>query len=90
MLESIEKISRELRERQDVVAPKSAADTLDVLYDRKYEAMHHIYALNALFEVISARVDQGPDGALISLVDLSRDQLTEVRRAFYGEPLGPS
>lgn len=88
-LDGIEKLSRELCDRQDVVAPRSAADTLDVLYDRTYEAMHHIYALNALLEVISARVCQGQDGPLISLVDLSRDQLTEVRRAFYGEPLGP-
>jgi len=89
ILDGIEEISRELRERQDIVAPKSAADTLDVLYDRTYEAMHHIYALNALLEVISARVYQGPDGPLISLVDLSRDQLAQIRLAFYGEAMGP-
>lgn len=88
-LDGIEKLSRELCDRQDIVAPKSAADTLDVLYDRTYEAMHHIYALDALLEVISARVDQGPDGPLISLVDLSRDQLVQIRLAFYGEAMGP-
>ncbi len=89
MLDGIDKISRELCDRQDVVAPASAADTLDVLYDRTYEAMHHIYALHALLEVISARVDEGPDGPLISLVDLSRDQLVQIRLAFYGEDMGP-
>ena len=89
LLDGIDKISRELCDRQDVVAPASAAETLDVLYDRTYQAMHHIYALNALLEVISARVEEGPDGPLISLVDLCQEQLTDVRRAFYGEPLGP-
>src|SRR5690606_6057812 len=89
LLDGIDKISRELCDRQDVVAPASAADTLDVLYDRTYEAVHHIYALHALLEVISVRVEAGTDGPLISLVDLSRDQLTHLRRAFYGEDLGP-
>ena len=89
LLDGIDKISRELCNRQDVVAPASAADTLDVLYDRTYEATHHIYALHALLEVISGRVEDGTDGPLISLVDLSREQLTEIRRAFYGEDMGP-
>lgn len=89
VLDDIENLSRELSDRQDVVAPKCAADTLDVLYDRTYEAVHHIYALNALLEVIYARVEQGPDGPLISLVDLSRDQLVQIRLAFYGEDMGP-
>lgn len=89
LLEGIDKVSRELRDRQDVVVPKSAADTLDVIYDRTYEAVHHIYALDALLDVIYARVEQGQDGPLISLVDLSRDQLAKIRLAFYGEAMGP-
>ena len=88
-LHDIERLSRELSDRQDVVVPKGAADTLDVFYDRTYGAVHYIYALNALLEVISARINQGPDGPLISLLDICQEQLTEIKRAFYGEPLGP-
>ena len=91
ILAEIEEAIASLQSRRVVIVPKILhdADNIDTAYNLGYDASEYIYKLEALLDTLCHQLDQQPNGHLITLADLCREQMPKLRFALYGEDMGP-
>lgn len=88
-LAEIADAARGLNDKRGLLVPNNPADSLKDFNDRTYEAVEHLYKLEAIVEVILDRAMKGRDEHLIPLCELCKEQFPKLRFALYGEKMGP-
>lgn len=91
IMAEVEETLASLQDRKVVLMPKvrHEADNLDAAYDVAFDAHDYIRNLEALLDSMVRQLEQQPDGHLITIAELCREQMPKLRFALYGEDMGP-
>jgi len=88
-MQQVEDVAHSLHERRSILDPKNPPETAKDWDARAYAAHDALYKFEALLDVINQRVNPLPDGHLIMVAELCKEQLPKLRLALYGEAMGP-
>ncbi len=91
ILAEIEETLASLQDRRPVLMPNTRheSDKIDGVFGAAYDANEYIFKLEALLDTMARQLDPQPNGHLITLTELCREQLPKLRFALYGEDMGP-